>query len=221
MTSTEEAAVDHAIRFGPLDIAYDARVLTPRPWTELQSWWAAELARDAPEGRILELCAGAGHIGLLAALAAERDLVAVDLNPAACAFATRNAQDAGLADRVEVRNAALETACGLGEVFPVIIADPPWVRAAETSRYPEDPLSAIDGGVDGLDVARSCLRVIEAHLAGGGSALLQLGTREQVGVLRAELPGALVIGEVRGETRGVVALVHRANAPRELTAGTF
>lgn len=211
MMPIPDTSTGHVLRFGPLDIAYDARVLTPRPWTELQSRWAAELARDAPPGPILELCTGAGHIGLLAALLAGRDLVAVDRNPVACSLAARNAQAAGLADRVEIRHAALETACGPAEAFPVILADPPWVPAAETGRFPEDPLSAIDGGRDGLAVARACLQVIDAHLSPGGGALLQLGTPGQVAVLRAGLTASLVIGEVRGEQgRGVVARVHRA-----------
>jgi len=85
--------------FGPLRIACDDQVLTPRRWTEWQSLWAAELAGAAPEGRILELCAGAGQIGLLALVHSDRKLVAVDLNETACRYAERNARTAGLADK--------------------------------------------------------------------------------------------------------------------------
>src|SRR4051794_32540122 len=57
--------------FGPIMVDYDARVLTPRDWTLGQSEWAAELARGFDvAGRMLELCAGAGHIGLAAAVLA-------------------------------------------------------------------------------------------------------------------------------------------------------
>ncbi|MBI2244007.1 MAG: methyltransferase, partial [Nocardioides sp.] len=52
--------------FGPLRITFDGRVLRPRPWTAAQSEWAAEILADAPAGPVLELCAGAGQIGLLA-----------------------------------------------------------------------------------------------------------------------------------------------------------
>ena len=53
--------------FGHLPIAFDERVLRPRPWTVAQSRWAAELLHDRPApSAVLELCAGAGHIGLLA-----------------------------------------------------------------------------------------------------------------------------------------------------------
>lgn len=47
------------LRFGELDITYDQRILTPRPWTLAQSHWASELLEDSPAGTVLELCAGA------------------------------------------------------------------------------------------------------------------------------------------------------------------
>ena len=199
-----------SVPFGSLTIAYDDQVLEPRAWTRWQSHWAAELARTAPSGPILELCTGVGHIGLLATAESERDLVAVDLSETACRYAEQNARAAGLADRVEIRNAALETACAPGEVFPLIIADPPWVPAAETGRFPEDPLSAIDGGPDGLDLARACLVVIDAHLHEHGSALLQVGSADQVAALEAGLSSTLRVVEVREQPgRGVVALLTR------------
>lgn len=197
-------------RFGSLRIAYDDQVLTPREWTTWQSRWAADLAAGVPAGPMLELCCGAGQIGLLAVAHSDRDLVAVDLSEAACSYAERNAKAAGLADRVEVRNSALESACSADEVFPLIIADPPWVPAETTGTFPEDPLSAIDGGPDGLEVARACLVVIDDHLDRDGAALLQVGSTDQVDLLRDELPSTLEISEVRTEPgRGAVALIIR------------
>ncbi|WP_374454545.1 methyltransferase [Nocardioides sp.] len=198
--------------FGPLTIAFDERVLRPREWTAAQSSWAAELMTTAPPGPVLELCSGAGHIGLLAVLVSARPLVCVDASSVACDFARANAVAAGIADRVEVREGRLESALGDDELFPVVIADPPWVPAAETGRYPEDPLTAIDGGSDGLDVARACLAVIDRHLAPGGSAVLQLGTTAQVDLLKAEpalTEGRLTVTEVREEERGVLARFDR------------
>lgn len=214
MTSTDdELAEGQLMDFGSLRIAYDDQVLLPRPWTEMQSQWAAELAPQVPPGKILELCAGAGQIGLLAASLTGRSLVAVDADATACRFAERNARKAGLDAHVEIRNVPLDRSCAPGERFPVIIADPPWVRAAETDRFPQDPLTAIDGGPDGLDVARSCLRVIDAHLAPDGIALLQLGDVDQVDTLRSEAPTDLQLTEVRAEgDRGVVVLVRRSDS---------
>lgn len=201
------------LTFGSLTIAFDDRVLRPREWTVAQSEWAADLMSRAPGGPVLELCAGAGHIGLLAVASSGRELVCVDASPVACDYARANALAAGMADRVEVREARLEEALASDETFPVVIADPPWVPRDETGRFPEDPLTAIDGGDDGLDVARACLAVIDDHLAPGGSAILQVGTRAQTDVLRAEpcfTEGRLAMVEVRQQVRGVLARIDRA-----------
>jgi methylase of polypeptide subunit release factors len=183
---------------GGLKIAYDERVLRPRPWTAAQSGWAADLLDEAPSGAVLELCTGAGHIGLLAILGSSRRLVAVDADPVACAFAADNAAEAGLADRVEVRNATLDAALAAGEEFPVIIADPPWVPTVRIEDHPDDPVLAIDGGADGLVLARVCLEVARGHLAADGVMLLQLGTLAQATALQEDLERAgLVATEVR------------------------
>jgi release factor glutamine methyltransferase len=173
MTSTtrtpgRRAVEQRVARIGSLDIAYDERVLRPRPWTAAQSQWAAELLAHAGPGPVLELCTGAGHIGLLAILDNERHLVAVDADPVACDYARANAAAAGLADRVEVRHAMLHEALAADERFPVVVADPPWVPSARTTEHPEDPVLAIDGGEDGLAIALGCLEVAAVHLEPDG-----------------------------------------------------
>jgi methylase of polypeptide subunit release factors len=212
MTTTGLPAVT-TMRFGALDISYDHRVLTPRPWTAAQSLWAADLLGTAGPGPVLELCTGAGHIGLLAVAGSGRRLVAVDADAVACDYARRNAAAAGLTDQVEVRHATLDEALAEDEQFPLIVADPPWVPSADTGRHPEDPLFAIDGGPDGLALARQCAEVADKHLAPGGVALLQLGNLEQVEALTdwlRDAPPDLTVEEVRRpHPTGVVVLLRR------------
>jgi release factor glutamine methyltransferase len=164
---------------GGLLFAHDERVLAPRAWTREQAAWARELLATAPEGSVLELCSGAGHIGLLTLLGNERRLVMVDSSLAACEFARANAAYAGLTERVEVRHRQLDAALAPREIFPLILADPPWVASSEVDRFPEDPAHAIDGGPDGLRVTRACLAVIGAHLHEEGFAVLQVGSADQ------------------------------------------
>jgi release factor glutamine methyltransferase len=166
-------------RFGPLSVEFDDRVLAPRPWTLQQSQWAAVLAGGAEPGPMLEVCAGAGHIGLAAAVLADRDLVQVEADPVAASFACANAGRAGWSARVEVRNSRLEDALQPEERFPVVIADPPYLRSAELSRWPEDPPLAIDGGIDGLDLIRACLQLAARHLTPDGKLLLQIAGPSQ------------------------------------------
>jgi methylase of polypeptide subunit release factors len=194
--------------FEGLRIRYDARVLAPRDWTAEQSRWAAELIRTAPPGSVLELCAGAGHIGLLAVRLAPRSLVCVDADPVACAYLRRNAMAAGV--RVDLREGPMQTALEPDERYAVVIADPPWVPRADVTRFPEDPVTAIDGGPDGLDLVRACLAVIERHLVPGGSAVLQLGPDQVASVGRLVAAcDALRVVEVREFERGALARIDR------------
>lgn len=214
MTDTAESAARvHTIDFGGLEIAFDERVLRPREWTTAQSRWATALMRDLAEGTVLELCSGAGQIGLLAVAGSTRHLLCVDVNPVAAAYTRSNAEAAGLSDQVTVRTGLMTEVLHPGEQFPLIIADPPWVPRAETERFPEDPLVAIDGGADGLHIIRDSVEVIRTHLAPGGFALLQLGTAAQVAAVTALVEGShLVAGEVReyGEHGVLMLLEHPA-----------
>lgn len=200
-------------RFGDLDIAFDDRVLEPRPWTLAQSLWAADLLRLAPPGAVLELFAGVGHIGLAAVAASDRDLVLVDLNPPACDLARRNVEAAGLARRVEVREGRIDEVIDPDEQFSLVIADPPWVPSAGIGDFPDDPSIAIDGGSDGLALARTACAVIDRHLAVDGSAVLQLGTAAQAAAvdihLRDVLGSELRVVEVRTFDRGVLVQLTR------------
>lgn len=208
--TADDTAVEQTVEIGPLRIRYDDRVLRPRPWTAAQSAWGADLLRSGPEGPVLELCAGAGHIGLVTLAHEPRPLVAVDLNPVACELTLRNAATAGLSELVEVREGAIDAVLRPEERFALVLADPPWVPSADTGRFPEDPLLAIDGGDDGLAVAWACVAAAAAHLVAGGSALLQLGTTAQAARIGERLASYdLRLAEVRQYDGGVVARLLR------------
>lgn len=201
--------------FGPLQICYDDSVLEPRGWTALQSTWAAELLVDLPPGRVLELCSGAGQIGLLALHLSGRTGVLVDASPIACAWARHNARANDLAARVEIREGDVSHTLGATEYFPLVIIDPPWVPTDKVGTFPEDPVRSIDGGSDGLDVARRCLAVAASHLTPEGSALLQLGSTAQAQALAEWFDGPrslpFRVDEVRPhEDRGVLVALSRS-----------
>ena len=181
--------------FGPLSIVFDARVLRPRPWTLAQSEWAAELSPDVPSGPILELAAGAGHIGLAAAVLTGRPLVQVDVSEVACAYARTNAREAGRAD-VDVRCGRFGAVLGPAERFPLVIADPPYVPSAEVAQFAHDPTLAIDGGLDGLVALRECLAAAGAHVTVDGVVLLQTRGEQQARQALGQW-GGLSLVEVR------------------------
>lgn len=179
MTATPVSS--EVVLFGGLEISWDRRVLRPRAWTTAQSHWVAALASHAPPGPILELCCGAGQIGLLAATLTGRDLVQVDRDPVAVDFARRNARLAGV--RSDVRAAAVTDALAPDETFAVAILDPPWVPSARVAQFPEDPVGAIDGGIEGTGPLLVGLRVALEHLHPDGHVVVQVGDMTQVEVV--------------------------------------
>ncbi|GAA1748826.1 class I SAM-dependent methyltransferase [Aeromicrobium alkaliterrae] len=200
------------IAFGPLDVTFDDSILVPRPWTVAQSTWGRQVLDLGPDGPVLELCSGAGHIGLAAVHGTTRTLVQVDRDETACRYARENAERAGVG--ADVRCDDLEDAVRGDERFALVLADPPWVPRAGVAAFPDDPVLAIDGGEDGLDLARTCLRVAARHLLPEGAVLLQLGSRGQVDGLGVDLEGArLVVADVRDFERGVLVLLHAGPVP--------
>ena len=176
--------------FGPITLRSDECVLEPRAWTLLQSEWAAELAPSCAPGPILELCAGAGQIGLAAAKLSGRALVQVDDDAHACDWARRNAAANDI--NSEVWNTDLgRTQQVLGDRrFALVIADPPYLTSASVDSFPADPVHAIDGGPDGLAVVRLALAAAHRHAVHSAPVLLQLRGAAQVGQLAAALDHA-------------------------------
>jgi len=205
----QQAPAVRVAAFGGREISYDETVLTPRPWTQEQSWWARELLDTAPAGRVLEVCAGAGHIGLLAVVDTDRELVQVDADPSACTWALRNARTWGVDS--EIRLGSMLDVLEPDERFALIIADPPYLPTDGVGQYPEDPVTAIDGGADGLDLARMCLDVVSRHLGREGVALMQLRDLDQAEQLRADAAArGLAIDEGRRFDGGAVVLLRRS-----------
>ncbi len=217
--------------FAGIDIAYDERVLQPREWTQAQSQWAAELLPHLPPGDVLELCCGAGQIGLAAVAGSGRRLVAVDINPVAAHYASLNATRANVS--LSMRLGPMRQMVGASERFALIIADPPWVPSHATQQFPEDPRIAIDGGAQGMDLIDQCLDIITGHLLPAGAALLQVGPGpEQADAVAARvaglLPGpsndttpkhaltTLAVTEQRHFERGTLLLIEQQSRGRTL-----
>jgi release factor glutamine methyltransferase len=137
-----------------------------------------ELARRAGrllpgEGHAVDLCTGAGAIAAhLLAEVPSASVIGVDLDPHAVACAASNGVRAVVGD--------VELALGPHGSFDVVTAVPPYVPSDELRLLPADvqryePPAALDGGADGLDVARRIVSAAARLLAPGGWLLIELG----------------------------------------------
>lgn len=157
-------------------------VLVPRPDTETLIERALELVPEGESGaQVLDLCTGSGIIGLT--LAAERPNLRVDctdVSEAALAICTQNAQTLGVADRVRVLRGDLFGAIGKDLRYHLITANPPYIattaiRGLSPDIRDHEPVTALDGGEDGLVFYRRISKGAASHLAPGGAVLLEIG----------------------------------------------
>jgi ribosomal protein L3 glutamine methyltransferase len=119
----------------------------------------------------------------------------VDLSDDALALAAENVE------RLEARNVRLLKsdlfgALG-GEVYDLIVSNPPYVTHAETDalppEYAHEPEMGLRAGDDGLDLVLEILRDAPAHLSAEGLLICEVGESEHALVaLLPELPFAWV-----------------------------
>jgi release factor glutamine methyltransferase len=142
-----------------------------------------------------------------------RPLVMVDSSQVACEHAAANADRAGMLGVVDIRCGPMEELIAVEERFALILADPPWVPSDDTDDHADDPVHAIDGGTDGLDLVRTCIEIIGRHLADRGSAVLQLGGLDQVAAVSDHVVDhpdlGLQLAEHRTYEGGVLVLLVR------------
>lgn len=149
-------------------------VFIPRPETEL----LVQLALAAT-GRVLDLCAGSGAVGIT--IAAERPETTVDLvelSPQAAAVAARNAEKHAK-DRARVFVGDLYAALPERVRYNAIVANPPYVPKTDQSRLAPDvvdhePHLALFAGEDGLDVMRKVIAQAPEWLAPQGLLAVEI-----------------------------------------------
>lgn len=144
------------------DFAISPATLDPRPDTETLVSASLELVaergwREQPI-RILDVGTGSGAI-LVTLLAELPHAVGLgtDISVAALEVAADNARRHGVADRVAWQTC--RSLDGVRQQFDLLVANPPYIATDEIAGLePEvrafDPLGALDGGSDGLDVYR-------------------------------------------------------------------
>jgi len=148
--------------FRRLELAVDARVLVPRPETEL----LVEIGLSLPAGaRVLDLGTGSGAVAL--ALKDERpdlDVTGSDVSEAALDLAGANGRALGL----DVSWLHADLLAGVADEFDAVLSNPPYVADGDrASLAPEivrhEPAGALFAGLDGLDAIRALAEQLRAR----------------------------------------------------------
>jgi release factor glutamine methyltransferase len=173
----------------------------------------APIAPAKPAPRIADVGTGSGAIAVT--LAKERPdaiVFATDLSPAALDVARANAARHGVS--ITFLEGSLEAPLIPHAPFDLVTANLPYVRSADLAGLaPEvraEPVSALDGGADGLDLVRRLVAASPALLAPGGALVLEIGLGQAAETARLCAAAGLVDVRVRrdlGEIERVVSAV--------------
>ncbi|KGM57184.1 50S ribosomal protein L30 [Lysobacter arseniciresistens ZS79] len=183
--------------FAGLSFKSDPRALVPRsPIAELIENGFEPWLGGREVSRALDLCTGSGCIAIATAhYHPDWQVVGIDISDDALALAAENKARLH-ADNVEFRKSDLFA--GLqGEVFDLVVTNPPYVTHEETdalpAEYAHEPELGLRAGDDGLDLALRIMRDAPKHLSGDGLLICEVGEAERALVeLLPELPMAWV-----------------------------
>jgi release factor glutamine methyltransferase len=154
----------------------DARGLIPRPETEQLVELILKSSPNAAS--ILDVGTGSGVIAISLALALPTAKVsACDLSPAALSLAQENAARHQLEARMTFLQSDL--LAPVSETFAVIAANLPYIPSADipnlSREVQKDPLTALDGGPDGLALVERLIAEAPSRLAPSGLLALEIG----------------------------------------------
>ncbi len=144
--------------------------------------------RKMRKPRIVDLGVGSGVIAVT--LAKELDdcsIVAVDVSQEIIQVAVRNADEHGVADKIEFRRADFFSSFAEDERFDLILSNPPYVSEKEYPALPPEvlaePKGALLAGEDGLDAVRIILREAPNYLATAGRIMFEIGYNQSTAVV--------------------------------------
>lgn len=195
--------------FRHIDLAVDARVLVPRPETEL----LVEVALDLSQGaRVLDVGTGSGAVAL--ALKHERPdlrVTASDISADALNVARANRDALGL----DVDLVCADLLRDVEGDWDAILSNPPYVAERDRASLPPDvvghePGQALFAGEDGLDVIREL--VSQAASSGARLLAIEIGAGQAAAVVALARAAGWTTVTARRDLAGIERVVEARRA---------
>jgi release factor glutamine methyltransferase len=184
----------------------DERVLIPRPETELVVEAALKLA---PRGaRVIDVGSGSGAI----AISVERErpdlrVIAADASLAALAVTRANRDRLG----AHVHLAASDVLAGIDGQFDLILANPPYIPAAEIEglqiEVRHEPRLALTPGDEGTEIIERLFDEARTRLAPGGRIVVEIGFGQETLVRDLARSHGYVVEKVIPDLAGIARTV--------------
>lgn len=175
------AYLTHEAWLGDFSFYVDKRVLIPRSFIAelLREQLAPWVIDPAAIRSALDLCTGSGCLAILLANAFEKAKIdATDISNEALEVASKNVDDYGLEQRINLLQSDLFSALA-GRRYDLIISNPPYVSAEAMAALPEEyrhePRNALASGEDGLEATQAILQEAANYLTEEGMLIVEIG----------------------------------------------
>jgi len=154
----------------------DPRVLIPRPETET----VVEVVKKRLEGRAIhttialaDICCGSGVLAIAISSFVNAISLLIDIDPGALAVARKNCETHAEVGTFSLACCDLFNAFRPLRNFDLIVSNPPYVKRDDLPSLPDgikkfEPVRALDGGSNGLEVLQRLISQSPGHLREGG-----------------------------------------------------
>ena len=194
--------------FFKLDFEVTPDVLIPRPETELLVEAALDVLPASSKLDFVDLGTGSGCVAI--SILHERlnlSATAIDVSDRALDVARRNAGRHGVANRLRLLRSDLFTGVGSGELFDLIVSNPPYVSDAEMKNLQAEvrwePVAALAGGPDGFAIIRRLLDDAGGHIRAEGYLIFEIGLGQGEQILRLIDQEVWGLIEIRRDLAGI------------------
>lgn len=187
--------------FMGLEFYVDENVLIPQPDTEILVEEVIDIAKQNGKSKILDLCTGSGAIGISLAKNIDNcEMILSDISTYALEVATKNIKKIVGASIVRPQNNDNKSQkCkikiiqsdlfeNIEEKFDIIVSNPPYIKSdvikTLDKEVQNEPILALDGGKDGLDIYRKIIEQAHKFLNKDGYLCLEIGYDQKEEVIK-------------------------------------
>ena len=179
--------ITHLLEFMKMDFFVDENVLIPRPDTEILVEETIKIAQRMKAPKILDLCTGSGAIAIsIEKNVSNAEIYAVDISEKALKVARKNAERLEVVKKVKFIKSNLFNEIGKNK-FDIIVTNPPYIKKEDiqylSDEVQNEPLLALDGGLDGLDFYRKILNQAIDYMKFDGYICMEIGYNQKEEVL--------------------------------------
>jgi len=173
--------------FMGLEFYVNENVLIPQPDTEILVEEVIDIAKKNDKTKILDLCTGSGAIGIAITKNIENcEITLSDISNDALEVAKYNCINNKVENKIRIIQSDLFE--NIKDEFDIIVSNPPYIKSdvikTLDKEVQNEPLLALDGGKDGLDIYRKIIEQAYKYLNKDGYLCLEIGYDQKEEVIK-------------------------------------